>query len=203
MNTDKKIIEEKLKSLRNYATINNVPILREQTSELLKNKIKENNPQKILEIGTAVGYSGILMLSQSNTSSLITIEKDEIVAGIAEKNFEEVGLKARKEILIGDCIDILPNINQKFDFIFLDGPKGQYIKYLPHLLERLNNGGILFSDNVLYRGMVNGKTPIAKSKKTLVKNLKLFLEELDKNPVLEHTLLELEDGVSICKKIEG
>ena len=197
---DKKIIKEKLNKLKNYATINNIPILRPETAELLQEKVRESNPKTILEIGTAVGYSGIMMLMQNEFSRLVTIEKDEQSYNQAKDNFIEVGFTDRVEQKLGDCIDILPNINEKFDFIFLDGPKGQYIKYLPYLMERLNVNGILFSDNVLYRGMVNGKTPIAKSKKTLVKNLRLFLDSITNDERLESKILELEDGVSISIK---
>lgn len=200
MNNQEKKIEEKLKEIRECAIINNVPILRPKTSEILMEKIRETMPKDILEIGTAVGYSGIMMLSQYENSNLITIEKNEESSKIAQNNFEEVGYSDRVKILLGDCIDILPTINKKFDFIFLDGPKGQYIKYLPYLLERLNENGILFSDNVLYRGMVNGKIPVDKKKKTLVKNLRLFLEEVEKNKELENETLDIEDGISICKK---
>lgn len=194
---------DKLKNLREDAKISNVPILRQKTSELLGEMVEKLQPENILEIGTAIGYSGILMLSKSQNSFLTTIEKDEEVAQIAQKNFEEVGYSDRKKILIGDCIEFLPKLSEKerYDFIFLDGPKGQYIKYLPYLLKMLNVNGYLFSDNVLYRGMVNGKIEVAKSKKTLVKNLRLFLEELDKNIDVEHKVLDIEDGISICKKI--
>lgn len=200
MNNQEKKVEEKLKEIRECAIINNVPILRPRTSEILMEKIRETKPKDILEIGTAVGYSGIMMLSQYENSNLITIEKNEESSKIAQRNFEEVGYADRVKILLGDCIDILPTINKKFDFIFLDGPKGQYIKYLPYLLEMLNIDGILFSDNVLYRGMVNGKIPVDKKKKTLVKNLRLFLEEVEKNEELENETLDIEDGISICKK---
>ncbi|MBQ7307455.1 MAG: O-methyltransferase [Clostridia bacterium] len=200
---DKKIIQEKLNNLKNYATINNVPILRLETSKILIEYVKTNNPKTILEIGTAVGYSGMMMLMQSEDSILTTIEKDEQSYEIAKNNFKEVGLIDRVVLKNGDCIEILPSINQKFDFIFLDGPKGQYIKYLPFLIEMLNTGGVLFADNVLYRGMVNGKTPIAKSKKTLVKNLQLFLEAVTHDERLKSEILETEDGISISTKIKG
>ena len=167
---------------------------------LLQETVKNLQPKNILEIGTAVGYSGIMMLMQGEDIKLVTIEKDEESFNQAKDNFTEVGFKDRVELKNGDCISILPQINQKFDFIFLDGPKGQYIKYLPYLMERLNVNGILFADNVLYRGMVNGKTPVAKSKKTLVKNLRLYLDTITNDERLESKILELEDGVSISVK---
>lgn len=195
------VIEDKLNELRLEAEKTSVPILRIETSKLLKQEVLKNNPKKILEIGTAIGYSGILMLSCSEDSMLTTIEKDEDSAVIARKNFEEVNLGNRVEILTGDAKEFLPTLNSEFDFIFLDGPKGQYVKYLPFLLKLLKVGGVLFSDNVLYRGMVNGKVEIKKNKRTLVNNLRLFLSELENNKNLKNEILEIEDGVSITHKI--
>ena len=196
-----KTVEEKLSKLRNDAKINNVPILRPQTAELLKNKVEEIQPKRILEIGTAIGYSGILMLSVSS-ARLVTIEKDENTVKEAQSNFNDVNMQDRVEIMCGDAMEVIQSLKGKFEFIFLDGPKGQYIKYLPYLLNLLEVNGILFSDNVLYRGMVNGKTEVKKSKKTLVKNLRLFLEELNNNTSVENVVLEIEDGISITKKIK-
>ena len=198
---DNELAKERLKELKDYATINNIPILRPQTALLLAQKVKEAKPNKILEIGTAVGYSGIIMLTECD-AKLVTIEKDDNSAKIARDNFDYVGYGDRVNILCGDAINFLPDIKEKFDFIFLDGPKGQYVKYLPYLASMLNVDGTLFSDNVLYRGMVNGKIPVDKKKKTLVKNLRLFLEELSLNDGFESQTLDIEDGVSIAKKIK-
>lgn len=198
---DNELAKERLKELKDYAIINNIPILRPQTALLLAQKVKEAKPNKILEIGTAVGYSGIIMLTECD-AKLVTIEKDDNSAKIARDNFDYVGYGDRVNILCGDAINFLPDIKEKFDFIFLDGPKGQYVKYLPYLASMLNVDGTLFSDNVLYRGMVNGKIPVDKKKKTLVKNLRLFLEELSLNDGFESQTLDIEDGVSIAKKIK-
>lgn len=198
---DNELAKERLKELKDYAIMNNIPILRPQTALLLAQKVKEAKPNKILEIGTAVGYSGIIMLTECD-AKLVTIEKDDNSAKIARDNFDYVGYGDRVNILCGDAINFLPDIKEKFDFIFLDGPKGQYVKYLPYLASMLNVGGTLFSDNVLYRGMVNGKIPVDKKKKTLVKNLRLFLEELSLNDGFESQTLDIEDGVSIAKKIK-
>ena len=196
------LTKERLKQIREYAIINNIPILRPQTADLLFENVKSKKPSRILEIGTAVGYSGMIMMSAFDGSELVTIEKDTVSAEIAKENFEYTDCINRANIICGDAIDILPCLEGKFDFIFLDGPKGQYIKYLPYLIDLLNDGGILFSDNVLYRGMVNGKTPVAKKKKTLVKNLRLFLDALDNDDRFVSQTLEIEDGVSISKKIK-
>lgn len=194
-------INKKLNDMRFIAEENLVPILRKQTAQMLKEEINKCQPKQILEIGTAIGYSGILMLSQSENSYLTTIEKDEESAKIAKQNFEEMGLSDRVEIKTGDAKEILPLLNERFDFIFLDGPKGQYFRYCPYLLEMLNNNGVLFSDNVLYRGMVNGKTEVKKNKRTLVNNLRIFLKMLDENENLNHRVIDIEDGVSIAQKI--
>ena len=199
---EEKLIEEKLTSLRSYATDNMIPILRPDTAKLLQKKVREKAPQKILEIGTAVGYSGILILSVCD-GELVTIEKDEESHRQAVENFRQVGFEGRVKTILGDAKDILPDLEENtFDFIFLDGAKGQYVRYLPYLLKLLKKDGIMFSDNVLYRGMVDGKIPVKKNKRTLVRNLRLFLNEIENNKNLESCVLDIEDGISICKKIK-
>ncbi len=185
--------------IREFAKENFIPIVRPNTGKLLIEKVKEINPSQILEIGTAIGYSGILMLENSR-AKLTTLEKDEKMKNIALKNFEKEGFNDRVTLIFGDAIDFIEKENQKFDFIFLDGPKGQYPKYLPHLLKMLNVGGMIFCDNVLFGGLVLSEGIVEKKHRTIVNNLRLFLKMVKDNDKIESELIDLEDGICLITK---
>ena len=187
------------KEFRTYAKDNFVPIVRPKTSKILIEKVKAINPKKILEIGTAIGYSGLLMLENSN-ASLITLEKEENYKKIATENFEKYGFKDRVKIVLGDCKDYIDKEPEMFDFIFLDGPKSHYAEYLPHLLNMLNEDGLIFCDNVLFQGLVRSLEEPPKKFRTIVNNLRKFLDLTlnDKNLFTE--ILDVEDGIALIKK---
>ena len=189
-----------LEELEKYARQNYIPVLLDDTKDLLLKTIKEYNPKTILEIGTAVGYSGTLMLSSCD-AVLTTIELEEKNIELAKTTFTSNNVYDRVTQLKGDAKEIIPILDTKFDFIFLDGPKGQYINYLPYLKNLLNDGGIIFADNVLYRGMVESTEFIPHKKRTIVVNLRRYLNEVTTSNDLETTLHHIGDGVAISKKI--
>lgn len=183
---------------REFARINFVPIVRPKTSEILIEKIKEINPKNILEIGTAIGYSGLLMLNNSS-ANLVTLEKDEKMFNLAIQNFEKEGVSDRVNMILGDCKDYIEKEAGKFDFIFLDGPKSHYVEYLPHLVKMLNKGGMIFCDNVLFQGLVKCENEPPKKFRTIVNNLRKFLEIVENDKMLNSQVLDIEDGVCIIK----
>ena len=186
-----------------YAKENFVPIVRPKTLELLLNSLNISKAKRILEIGTAIGYSGAQMLLSSN-ANLVTIEKYEKSYEIAKNNFARLGLSDRVKQYLGDAKDILKELSnngEKFDFIFLDGPKGQYLSYLPMLNEMLLNNGIIFADDVLFRGLVQGNEWPEHRIRTIVINLRKYLEEVNKPP-FSSQLYNLEDGVCITTQGE-
>lgn len=185
--------------MREFARKNFVPIVREKTSKLLVQKIKEINPSNILEIGTAIGYSGILMLENSK-ARLVTLEKDEVMKKIAIENFKQENFSERVELIFGDAFEYIQGKPEKFDFIFLDGPKSQYVKYLPFLLEMLQDNGLLFVDNVLFQGLVKSNMEIPKKHRTIVNNLRKLFETVENDNKIESELLDIEDGVLLIKK---
>lgn len=187
------------KDIREFARKNYVPIVRPKTLEILIEEIKKNNPKTILEIGTAIGYSGIRMLENS-VANLVTIEKDEKMRDIALKNFKKEGLSDRVNLVFADAIDYLKTEKGSFDFIFLDGPKGQYIHYLPYLKGILNDGGTMFCDNVLFMGLVNSNVEPPKKHRTIVNNLREFIKTLCEDENYETNLIDIEDGILIAKK---
>lgn len=199
----------KLESIETNAKIYGVPIIRTQSHKILEKYIKKYNPKHILEIGTAVGYSGITMLSNCD-GNLITIEHNKDYIAKAKTNFKKVGLNNRVEILEGDCMVILAkmlcskNYDEYFDFIFLDGPKAQYNSMLEMLIFLLKPNGIFLADNVLFRGYVEGEIAApTKRYKTIIKRLNDFIENCKNNPFLtEFELNNTEDGIIFAKKVQ-
>ena len=131
-----------------------VPIIRKETANFLQAMVAAKQPKRILEVGTAVGYSALLMAQvMPEGTDIITIEKYEPRIPVARRHFEEAGLSDRITLLEGDAGEILKELDGSFDFIFMDAAKGQYIHWLPDILRLLSTGGVLFSDNVLQDGI--------------------------------------------------
>ena len=180
-----------------------VPIIDDGALAELLAVVVEHKPKTILEVGTGVGYSGIAMLSAGGDKSearLFTIEKCADRVKQANRNFFNAGLSKSVKIIGADAIDVLPSFAEVYlagektnyvDFIFLDGPKAQYINYLPYLLEALRVGGILFADNVLYEG-----------KESIKKKMQFFVTHITTNKNLRTSILDVGTGVSITQKLK-
>ena len=192
---------EKIKGLREIAKANGEPVLRDKSFELLLKTIEDKKPKRILEIGVNVGLSGIAMLLTSKTSTLSGIEIDEDKAKIAKENYKEFGVSDRAKIFLGDAGEIIPVLTGKYDFIFLDGPKGHYYEFALNLLPLLNKGGILFADNVLFRGYVDGRVKTPRRFNTTKHSMEKFLKTITETEGLKTTVYDMEDGVSITEKI--
>ncbi len=191
---------EEIDRFRKNAISRGEPVLREKSFELLLSIIKDKKPEKILEIGANEGLSGIAMLLSSPFSSLSAIEIDEDKVNIAKKNYTLFGVQDRAKIFMGDAGEILPVLTGKYDFIFLDGPKGHYFSYLPHILSALSVGGILFSDNVLFKGYVfNDNAP--QKHNTIKHSMENFLNFISNDKNLKTQILDMEDGVSVTEKL--
>ncbi len=184
---------------RKKAIEDNNPVLRDQSLKLLIDTVKQLNPSSVLEIGTNVGLSGIAMLLASKNAKLTGIEIDEEKFNEAKSNYKTFGVEDRAKIFLGDASEIIPVLTGKYDLIFLDGPKGHYFEYLPYLVSALNVGGVLFSDNVLFRGFVKGKAPHRFM--TIKNSMSEFLGYFENNEDFEFKLYDIEDGVSIAKKL--
>lgn len=190
-----------LEEIANRARKGYIPIIRDNTAQALINVCKEKNPKKILEIGTAIGYSGLLML-QNCQAFLYTIEKDEQRLAEAEKNFKLFGQEARVKLILDDALialEKLCNDNEKFDLVFLDGAKGQYIKYYPLIKKLLNRDGILFTDNIYMHGMVKSEGKIAHKHRSMVVNLRKYIELLKNDKDFTTNFYDIDDGYSISK----
>ena len=188
-----------IKEIEEDAKINNVPIISKEIREYLKFIIRSNkNIKNILEVGTATGYSGIIMSEeiQGRNGSLTTIEIDEDRFKIAKSNFEKSNLKGIEPIF-GDETEEIEKLNKNFDLIFIDAAKGQYKKFFEDSYKLLNQGGIVFIDNILFRGYLYKESP--KRFKTIVKRLDEFINYLYEN--FDFVLLPISDGVMLVNKI--
>lgn len=195
-------MDEKLRALRAAATKSGEPILREKSLSILLETLKSKKPSSILEIGVNVGLTSVAMLMEVKSASLTGIEIDEDKKAKAEENYKAFGVEKRAKIFLGDAGEIVPMLSGKYDFIFLDGPKGHYHEYLFDLLRVLNAGGVLFADNVLFRGYVSGKVKTPHRYMTAKKSLEKFIKGITENPDLKTEMIDVEDGVSITEKLK-
>ena len=180
-----------------------VPIIRKETSAFLKTLIAACRPRRILEVGTAVGYSALLMCRVMPPECRITtIEKFPPRIEAARKNFCLAGEEGRVELLEGDAEEILYTLDGPFDFIFMDAAKGQYIHWLPRVLELLGEGGILLSDNIFQDGdVVQSRFAVERRDRTIHKRMREYLFALTHDERLETSLLPVGDGAAVSVKI--
>ena len=197
-------INKRKQELINYAKElreSYIPAIREKTAELLTKLIFENQPKNILEIGTAVGVSGALMLLSCESGKLTTIDINAEMCKRAKDTFHKYNLKSRVNIVCEDALKFLENNNQVFDFVFLDGPKGQYLKYYKYFEKITKKGSVILCDDVLYFGMVLDDSKVIHKKITIVRNLREFISQCQNNILFETKLLDLEDGILILKRL--
>lgn len=189
------------KFLRNHAKENFVPIIRPKSSEILGKLVESQKPKRILEIGTATGFSALIMLENAPNATLTTIEKNPQRLEIANQVFEDCGVQNRVVTILGDANEEVKSLDGKFDFIFLDGPKSHYGKQFPYLLKHLEAKGIIVCDNVLFMNEVlSGEYPAHKHR-TAIFRMREFLAMVESCPQVESKLIEIEDGLLVCKKI--
>ncbi len=177
------------------------PIVQRPTEQLIITILKMIKPKRVLEVGTAVGYSAILMADNlPDDSSIITIERYKKHADIAVDNIFASGYEKKIRVIEGEAAEVLHWLDGGFDFIFLDAAKGQYIEFLPDILRLLNPGGVLLSDNILYHGMIEDEEKVERRKITIVKRLHMYLEEIMSNEALTTSIIPIGDGVALSVK---
>lgn len=187
-----------LREIEEYAIKNHIPIVEKEVAQLLKVLLRIINPKKILEVGTAIGYSALVMASSTTSDCLITtIERREDMAEKAKINIKNSSFRDRIKVLQGDAEDILPTLEEKYDFIFLDAAKGQYLNFFNECTRILNKRGVIMSDNVLFKGMVASDRLVIRRKKTIVKRLRKYLEHINNLEGYESCILPIGDGVAL------
>lgn len=191
--------DELILEMEKYAREYNVPIVTKEVAEYLKFIVKSNGIKNILEVGTAIGYSGILMAKEieKNGGKLYTIEIDEERYNLAQENFKKSGLNNIVSIK-GDAVEEIKKMDEKFDFVFIDASKGHYMEFFEDSYKLLNKDGIIFIDNIMFRGYLYKEYP--KRFKTIVRRLNEFIEYLYSRNGGEFVLLPFGDGIGLFRK---
>jgi len=190
-----------IEQIKEKAIYNHIPIIMDDTLEVVGKILEEAKPNRILEIGTAVGYSAIRFSKYLSRDGYIdTIERDEERVKEARENIAELKLEEKIHIYEGDALEILPTLTGPYDVVFIDAAKGKYPIFLDEALRMLANNGIIVADNVLYKGYVMSDYNKHKQR-TAVRGLREFLKNLDENENLTTEILEVGDGLAISRKI--
>lgn len=189
--------EIETESLQNY-----VPIIRKDMQGFLKFILAVRKPERILEVGTATGFSALLMAENTSSDTLITtIEKYEKRIPVAKENFKRAEKENRITLLEGDATDILKELTGEFDFIFMDAAKGQYLSFLPDVLRLLTPGGMLITDNVLQDGdVLESRYAVTRRNRTIHNRMREYLYELKNHPALDTVILTVGDGIAVSVK---
>ena len=193
---------EFLEQLESFSIKTNVPIVRKEMQTLIKFLLAVAKPQNILEVGTAIGFSAVLMAE--NTSSecrITTIENYEKRIPLAKENFERSGYGDRITLLEGDATDVLKTLDGPYDFIFMDAAKGQYINFFPDVMRLLKPGAMLLSDNVMQDGdILKSRYALERRNRTIHNRMREYLYELKHNDVLTTAILPVGDGITVSVK---
>ncbi|MBR3255189.1 MAG: O-methyltransferase [Clostridia bacterium] len=191
--------EQELEKIKQKALDEHIPIIMDDTLEVIAKYLELVKPNKILEIGTAVGYSAMCFSKYlAENGKIDTIERDVERINEAKINIKNVGVEDKINIYEGDAVEILPTLNDKYDIVFIDAAKGKYPFFLKEALRMLNKNGIIFADNILYKGYVMSDYNKHKQR-TAVRNLREYIKEVSENPNLETEILEVGDGLAISK----
>jgi predicted O-methyltransferase YrrM len=193
---------EILDAIEREALDTDVPIVRKDMQSFLKFLLAVTKPKRILEVGTAVGFSAILMAEYNPVDcQIVTIENYEKRIPIAKENFIRAGKAEQITLLEGDAAEILPTLSEPFDLIFMDAAKGQYIHFMPEVLRLLKSGGVLVSDNVLQDGdILESHYVVERRQRTIHKRMREYLYELTHNGALVTAILPVGDGITVSTR---
>lgn len=193
-------MKETILAMERYAEANNVPIIELDSIKFIMKYIKMNNVKSVLEIGTAIGYSAILMANATSEVEITTIERDEKRYREAVKNVNACGLDKRIDIVYNDALEV--NLaGHSYDLIFIDAAKGGYIKYFEKFCNYLNPGGVIITDNLKFHGLVNNKGTIkSKNLRGIVDKIEKYIEFLNQNKDYITKFYDIGDGLSVSFK---
>ena len=191
--------KQEIENIKQKALDEHIPIIMDDTLNVIAKYLKEIKPKKILEIGTAVGYSAICFSEFLEKDGKIdTIEREKERVNEANENIKKAGVEEKIHIYEGDAVEILPTLNEKYDVVFIDAAKGKYPFFLKEALRMIESNGIIFADNILYKGYVMSDYNKHKQR-TAVRNLREYIKEVSENPNLETEILEVGDGLAISR----
>ena len=192
-----------LEKLRGYASAHNVPVLRPDSAAFLRTLVLLKQPGKILEAGTAIGYSALLMAKAAPDALIETVELDADTAAVARGNLRDAGpdFERRVRVILGDASEVFASLRGTYDMIFLDSAKGQYVHMLDDVLRLLSPGGLLVADNCIFYGKVFDEPASAPHKhRTIVANMRAFIERVLCGGEFDGSLLECGDGMLVAVK---
>lgn len=192
--------KDELSKIKQKALEDKIPIIMDDTLEVISKILIEKKPERILEIGAAVGYSAMCFSEYlSENGKIDTIERDEQRIAECKKNLKKVGVESRINLYEGDAVEILPTLNEKYDIVFIDAAKGKYPFFLEQALRMLKDDGVIFADNILYKGYVMSDYNKHKQR-TAVTHLREYIKETTENPELQTEILEVGDGLAITRR---
>jgi len=189
---------QELHDLELYAKENYVPIVMKDAARFLGFMIATQNPTRILELGTAIGYSALVMAMHGD-GQIVSVEREDAMRTLALKNIKEKGFHNRIRVVLDECIHFLSTNEETFDFIFMDAGKSHYREYLDLSLPRLSEGGVILCDNVLYKGLV-AEEEVARKHRTNIVNLKEFIRYVHEREDLTVSLLSISDGMLLIRR---
>ena len=190
--------DKEFEIVKERALENHIPIIMDDTFEKIKEILENEKPTKILEIGTAVGYSASCFVKYAPEVIVDTIELDEERAKEAIENVKKIGVSENINIMIGNAVEILPTLSGEYDIVFIDAAKSKYSIFLEEGIRLIRNGGLILADNVLYKGYVMSDYNKHKQR-TAVRHLREYIKEVTENPSLETEILEIGDGLAITR----
>ena len=191
--------KQELEKIKQKALEEHIPIIMDETLEVIEKYLNKNKPNRILEIGTAVGYSAICFTQFLAENGVIdTIEREADRVEEAKKNIKLAEVEDKINIYEGDAVEILPTLNNQYDVVFIDAAKGKYPFFLKEALRMINKDGIIFADNILYKGYVMSDYNKHKQRRA-VRNLREYIKEVSENANLETEILEVGDGLAVSR----
>lgn len=191
---------EKFNEIKEHAIERHIPIIMDDTLNVIEERLRARRTNRILEIGTAVGYSAICFSEFLEPNGIIdTIERDEERIKEAKENIRQMNLEEKIHLYEGDAVEILPSLNEKYNVVFIDAAKGKYPFFLSQAIRLLDENGIIIADNILYKGYVMSDYNKHKQR-TAVRNLREYIKETTENPNFITEILEVGDGLAISKK---
>ncbi len=189
----------RISELEEYAKEYNIPIMLEDGIEFLCDYIKKNNIKRILEIGTAIGYSAIKMASIAKDIKITTIERDKDRYSLALKNISDFKLEEQIDAILDDALNV--DLSDKYDLIFIDAAKGQYINFFEKFKTNLKNNGVIISDNLSFHGLVEGDwSTLTRNVRGLVRKIKNYKDFLDENKEFKTDYYDIGDGIGVSRR---
>ena len=194
-------VTDALKELEEFARRENIPIIPHETVAFFRLFLQTMQPKSILEIGTAIGFSALLMAEQVPDAKIMTIDRNEEMIGFAKENFARFDQRKQITLLEGDAVDLLEHIEQRFDLIFMDSAKSKYIVFLPEVLKRLGVGGVVILDDIFQGGDVaRDIMEVRRGQRTIYRGLQRLFDATLDHPGLTASLIPLGDGILMIRK---